>query len=357
MAMPGQHRPGKFLIFIVNERKEIMKRNIHLIIVLLVIVASLLAACGSAETPAPPPTPEPANTPAPASTNTPAPEPQAPALSGRIVFPVYDEAAGTYNIYVSNLDGSDRKLVMAEASQPNLNSDGTRIVFRSWKGDNRGLIERGIDGGDIWKFNSFFEAGRATFAPDNNSFLFHSREAGEKSAIYATQDAAYDVLRREANPIQGEAPAWTPDGQSFIYKSCIGTGCGLFFSNLDGSNPRQLTEDLSDTNPSVSPNGQTIVYMSQGSGNWDVYAINIDGSNKIQLTTAPGNDGLPIWSPDGRTIAFASDRSGQWAIWAMNPDGSNQRQIFELGGPINGQVQLDVANSLGWLEESIDWAP
>jgi Tol biopolymer transport system component len=339
-----------------------MKRVAKLTIILFIVVTGLLVACSSAtETPptatTAPPQPEADTSISPLDTPTPEPQPQAATLTGRIVYPVYDEAAGTYNIYVSNLDGSDRQLVAEEASQPNLNSDGTRIVYRSWKGDNRGLMERGLEGGDVWKFNIHFEAGRPTFSPDNQIFLFHSREAGEKTAIYRTFGTEYDVLRREANPIQGEAPAWTPDGQSFIYKSCIGTQCGLYFSNLDGSSPRQLTEDLSDTNPSVSPDGQTIAFMSQGSGNWDVYTINIDGSNRTQLTTDPANDGLPIWSPDGRTIAFASDRGGQWAIWAMSPNGSNQHQLFELGGSINGQVQLDVTNSWGWLEESIDWAP
>jgi hypothetical protein len=40
----------------------------------------------------------------------------------------------------------------------------------------------------------------------------------------------------------------------------------------------------------------------------------------------------------------------------MNPDGRNQRPLFELGGSIDGRVQSDVRNSLGWLEERIDWA-
>jgi hypothetical protein len=44
-------------------------------------------------------------------------------------------------------------------------------------------------------------------------------------------------------------------------------------------------------------------------------------------------------------------------MWAMNADGGNQRQLFELGGSANGIVQLDRANSWGWLEESIAWAP
>jgi len=272
-------------------------------------------------------------------------------------FPVFDPKTETYYIYSASLDGSDRKLVVEEASQPMLSSDGQRIAFRSWKADNRGLIERGIDGGDEWRFDVHFEAARPSYSPDDQIFLFQSREGGEQFAIYRTVDLEHEVLRRETFPIQGEAPAWTPDGNSFIYKGWLANDNGLIFSNLDGSSPRQLTRELSDTNPAVSPDGQTFVFMSEMSGNWDVYIMGIDGSGRTQLTTDPARDGLPTWSPDGKTIAFVSDRSGQWAIWAMNPDGSNQRLLFELGGSIDGIVSLDVQNSRGWIEETIDWAP
>jgi hypothetical protein len=276
-------------------------------------------------------------------------------LTGRFVFPVFDPNIGTFNIFSADPDGSNRNLLAAEASQPAINADGQRIAFRSWKADNRGLIERSIEGGDIWRFNSHFESARPAFAPDNQALLFHSREGGETPAIYSTVGADYRVMRRDGAPIQGEAPAWTPDGR-FIYKGCLGGSCGLVLSNLDGSFPVQLTYDPSDTNPAVSPDGQTVAFMSLRGENWDVYTVGIDGTDLTQLTTDTGNDGLPAWSPNGTSIAFVSERDGAWAVWAMNIDGKNQRPLFDLGGSIDGQVQLDVRNARGWLEERIVWA-
>jgi hypothetical protein len=293
-----------------------------------------------------------------APTDTPAPvQPPSPeALTGLIVFPVFDPAAGTYNIYCAKPDGRDRRLVVEEASQPTLNSTGDRIAYRSWA-QNRGLFERGIDGSDGWKFDPYGEAARPAFSPDDQTFLFQSREGGEKFAIYRTVGTEYKVLRREAFPVEGEAPAWTRDGVSLVYKGCLGDLCGLYKINIDGSSPQQLTEDLSDTNPAVSPDGRTIAFMSGSDRNWDIYIMRIDGSGRKPLTDDPDADGLPTWSPDGKTIAFVSTRSGQWAMWAMDADGGNQRLLFELGGSIDGAVQVDVQNSHGWLEESIDWAP
>jgi hypothetical protein len=329
----------------------------------------------SEETPTPKPTllktstaePEATATPSPVPTVTPTPEPLpeyasrdlppargAVPLSGRIVFPIFDAAAGTYNIFSAKPDGSDRILVAAEASQPTLSPTGEHIAFRSWKADNRGLMERAIEGGDVWKFNAFFESARPTFSPDGQIIIFHSRQGGETPAIYRTAGADHEVLRREAAPIQGESPAWTPDGR-FVYKGCWQGGCGLILSNFDGSFPLQITFDPSDTNPAVSPDGQTVAFMSPRSGNWDVYTVGVDGTGLAQLTTDPANDGLPTWSPDGENILFVSERDGAWAAWVMNPDGGNQRPLFDLGGSIDGQVQVDVKNARGWLEESIAW--
>jgi TolB protein len=275
-------------------------------------------------------------------------------LTGRFIFPVFNVGDGTYHIFSADPDGEDRVLVAAEASQPGISADGQRIAFRSWKADNRGLIERGIEGGDIWRFNTFFESARPAFAPDGQSFLFHSREGGEVPAIYRTIGSDYQVLRRDGAPIQGESPAWLPDGR-LIYKGCLGPDCGLILSNVDGSFPSQLTQDPSDTNPVVSPDGKSVVFMSFRGGNWDVYKVEVDGSGLVQMTTDSADDGLPTWSPDGAIIAFVSDRDGEWAIWVMSADGKNQRPLFNLEGLIDGRVQVDVQNARGWVEERIIW--
>ena len=165
-----------------------MKHKMVPVIVLLMITSSLLVSCGKGATqtstaptvkpsapplstgepvefvtaaPGPPtvaPTPT-ATTqvltvtstappdPTPTDIQTPEAQPKPAALTGFLVFPVFDTEAGTYNIYSASPDGSDRKLVVEEASQPTLNSDGERIAYRSWA-QNRGLIERGIEGGD-----------------------------------------------------------------------------------------------------------------------------------------------------------------------------------------------------------------
>ncbi len=277
-------------------------------------------------------------------------------LAGKIIFPVYDVARGTYDIFRANTDGSDREQLFAEASQPAANSTGDALAYRSWKSDNRGLISQKIGETDQWVFEKFFESASPAFSPGDDFFVFHSRAGRDTPALYRTVGTEREVLRRNAAPIEGEMVAFTPDGH-IVYRGCLGNVCGIIRSNLDGGNPLALTDNANDTAPTVSPDGETVAFMSDRSGDWDVFTIGIDGQNLQQLTTSNGSDGIPTWSPDGKFIAFASNRDGEWAIWAMTATGKNERQLFKVNGSVDGIVQTDIGNSFGWLEEHLVWTP
>lgn len=310
-------------------------------------------------------TAEPSATPPPTATAAPLPDfvtrdqPLArgvKALSGKIIFPMFDPAAGTYNIYRANTDGSDFEQIVAEASQPAANKTGATIAYRSWRADARGLYSRPITGGDTWRFATYFEAASPAFSPDDQFFVFHSREGGQTPALYQTVGTEHNVLRRDGAPVQGEMVAFTPDGK-IVYRGCLGGNCGLVISNLDGSFPLLLTTVADDTAPAVSPNGKTVAFMTNRDGNWEIYTIDVDGQNLTRLTTTPHNNGLPAWAPDGKHIAFVSNHDGLWSVWAITPAGQDNHQLFALDNPIDGVVQLDVAYSFGWLEERIIWTP
>lgn len=279
-------------------------------------------------------------------------------VSGRIIFPVFDPERGTYDIYIADAaDGAELQLVQKDASQPALSADGKDLAYRSWQGDQRGLFARSLAGGDVWQFNPFFESARPVFSPVDKSLMFYSRVGGKEPAIYRVINGVSEVMRRDGAPIQGQAAKWSPDGQQFVYNSCLGGKCGIILSNLDGSAPTLLTEHPTDTNPEISPDGKTVVFMSKRSGNWEIYRVGIEGGEITALTSDPTNDGLPTWSPDGKKIGFVANRDGEWSIWDMDPDGGNQRRLFAIGGSVDGVVQLDPVNSRSWTEENIDWAP
>ena len=299
-----------------------------------------------------PASPTPAPTPAP--TNT--PEPAEIVLSGRIVYPAYSTDIKSFNVWSTNVDGSNPVILAGNASQPNWNRNGTLLAYRLWEPSRRGIAYIDYAGGRQDLLTSFIEDGLPVWRRDG-TLVFSSRREGDRLPRLFQVDQA---KRETPLGFIAEYVDILADGH-LVARGCTISGeCGLFILLPDGSGELKISNDTSDTAPAGNPIGGRIAIMSfdrGGVSNWEIWTINQDGSDPQRLTENRANDGLPTWSPDGRSIAFVSDRGGVWAIWAMNADGSNQRKLFDMPGPPDGVVLHDEPNSRGWLEERIKWAP
>jgi tRNA A-37 threonylcarbamoyl transferase component Bud32/tetratricopeptide (TPR) repeat protein len=311
------------------------------------VAAPGTAALASTTTATPTPTPTPTRTSPPASTSL---------LTGQIAFPRFDPTRGIYDVYVCRVDGSNCRRVAVEASQPDFLPDGSQVVLHSWKSDDKGLVLQTLSGQRIWKITGLIEAARPSVDFEGKIYAYHARdEADRQPRLYRTHDSETRPIQREAIAVVGSSPAWLPDGR-ILYSGCWQDSCGILVMRDDGTFPRQVAAGSSETNPEASPGGRQVAFMSQRDGNWEVYVVNLDGSGLQRLTRDPANDGLPAWSPDGRYIAFVSDRDGPWAVWVMRPDGSGQRRLFDIGGPLDGEVRGSAPHEThGWVEERISW--
>jgi Tol biopolymer transport system component/LysM repeat protein len=311
-----------------------------------------VTAAASASTPVAAPTPAPTPTPAPV------------AMGGKIVYPVFnpnkilEDQLGSYDIWMSDPQGTNKQVLVPDASQPSLNFGGDLLAYRSWNPSGRGVAFMTIGGGRANLLSSFLEDGLPTWSPDSYTIAFASRREGDRiSRLFRVNQASGE---EHALGLLGEYVSTFRDGR-LVYKGCTVEGaCGILISGPEGGQSNLISSITSDTAPAPSPDGARIAFMSfdrDGAGNWEIFVMNGDGGNPVRLTNNHANDGLPAWSPDGRKIAFASDRDGVWSIWAMNPDGSDQTKLFDMGGSPDGVIGFDVNNSRGWLEERISWAP
>ena len=148
-------------------------------------------------------------------------------------------------------------------------------------------------------------------------------------------------LRAADGSATGAALSWTfttgsPPGtlgnQIVLLSSRSGVA-NLWATNPDGSNPRQLSAELSAvTSYAVAPDGRSFV-VGDGAR---LVLYDADGSHRRIMTEDRTLEFDPTYSPDGRRIAFgrADQATGSsLGIWSRSSDGGDPQRIALPPGP------------------------
>ena len=284
------------------------------------LVAVFATACSTAASVAPSAssptsTPLPTSTPKPTATATPTmalsgPCADASLPGGRIAFTAGDGNAN--GIAVISADGAGYRMLVEPkviAGQPHGGTEGP-----SWMGPDRILFDSNRSGG-----------------PDDWHLFTVDPKGGEP-----------DQLTTNTNGIEYHGVP-SPDGTTLAYGKALTTGvadpplrdAGIFLSDADGSNERQVTETPPggvDEWPDISPDGGRIAFGRGHLGDaGGLFVVNLDGSALTRLVPAQMEPSRPRWSADGRRIVFHvnGDRflTVSSNVWVVNPDGSGLRQL------------------------------
>jgi hypothetical protein len=266
------------------------------------------------------------------------PLPQIRSGDGAVAYAAW-EAGDRPNIYLVNADGSGKRLLIEQASEPAFSPDGTRLAYYSWRDDALGLRIRNMDTGEDRTLTTSQDDFWPSWSPEGNRLIFYNDPEGLQVINADGTD------RRGIG--QGEFPAWSPTGDRIAMKGCASSGCGIILINPDGSNPVQITTNANDGQPAWSPDGRSIAFVSNRDGNWEIYAVNSDGSWLRRITDDIHTDGLPAWASDGMRIAFRSDRTGTWAIYTATGVGGPPIKLIDA--PVRG------GGDYPWDVETITW--
>ncbi len=302
-------------------------------------------------TPKPSPTPGPTNTPKP--TNT----PPAPALTGKIAFPVQNASDPTkYDVWVVQADGTNLRRVAEKMRQPCWRPDGVLLAVNGEAPDREHIIIMNADGSNPRPASQHVEDSHPSWSPDGRRLVFDTTAApGGGWQICIISDPNARTWQVVPGPgalagIRGQYPTWMPDGRIIFNTANYwgdNTQGGLYAIGDGGGTPVRITASGQDTAPAV--HGGTVAFMSiRTPGDYEIFTANIYGLEDIrQLTDNDAQDGLPAWSPDGKHIAFVSDEGGRWGLWGMRADGSGRRKLLDLPGTLGWD----------WGNERISWAP
>ena len=98
-----------------------------------------------------------------------------------------------------------------------------------------------------------------------------------------------------------ETVAWTPDGK-IVYASRTGENWDIWISNRDGSESKQLTTDALSITSHRFLAMAVMCFSIESFGSRNIWRIDLDGSNPKQLTEGNYIDANPVCSADGRFV-------------------------------------------------------
>jgi len=210
---------------------------------------------------------------------------------GKIAYA--SNASGNFDIWVMNVDGSDKKQLTFDPSE------------------------------DV----------SPAMTPDGRSIVFASDRAGKWSNIWRI-DADGGHPKQLTNGIEDLRPNCSPDSKWVVYVSVVDGKTALWEVSIDGGTPVQLTSKESDS-PAVSPDGKWIAcryWNEQIDSPKQIAVIPFAGGEPIKLFdgTQPGPGKRIRWTPDGRALTFVDTRGNVSNIWSQSVEGGPARRLTDF---------------------------
>ena len=117
-------------------------------------------------------------------------------------------------------------------------------------------------------------------------------------------------------------PAYSPDGQSILFRSERSGALECWISRADGSAARQVTRlrGRRIDSPRWSPNGRQIAFWGNGPDDrfLRIYVADANGGDIRAVTPDDWPATYPVWSADGKALLFVGGKpSGIWSVPAQ----------------------------------------
>ena len=208
------------------------------------------------------------------------------------------------SVLISNLDGTDSKLLDINSSEPCWSPNSDKIVFRSENGET--------NGGN-----------------------------GMPSQIALFDYETKEITKLTSGTAFNYAPVFSKSGDLILYQSNKTSQnknlTNIWMINLKTSETTQIT-DIANTNmigagrPNWIDNENFLFHGVGRDYKYQIYESSINEKQISQLFVSDWNDYSPSISPDNKKIAFISDRSGSNQVWLYSLENKSLKQLTGFSG-------------------------
>jgi TolB protein len=208
---------------------------------------------------------------------------------------------GKWEINVHSFKDGSRipfPLLNSFSSTPAISPDGNHLLFahRTPRGDTDIFLSR-LDGSDRKNVTNHPAIDSSpTWSPTGKQFAFTSSREGTPQIYIADIDGA-NLRRIVKEGGDADSPAWSPDGRliAFHWKPHLAESYDLYLAEVSSSRILQLTSGSgSNESPSWAPDGRHLTFQSNRSGSYQIYIMLGDGT-EVRMITSQGANTSPSW--------------------------------------------------------------
>ncbi len=178
----------------------------------------------------------------------------------------------------------------------------------------------------------------------DDRIVFGSNASGNADIWIMDRDGK-NQKQLTTNTDKDMTPVVSPDGRYIVYINFQGRIPHVFRMDMDGSNPKQLTDGAGEVQPVISPDGQWVAYCAYDGMNQRIHKVPIDGGTPVQLTET--YHVRAEYSPDGKWLAcmVVLPETGTRKIVVIPANGGAAVKTFE-------QIPLQRWSYMRWLADS-----
>jgi serine/threonine protein kinase len=236
---------------------------------------------------------------------------------------------GHDSIWIKQIGGGEaftRKQDESDDQSPIWSPDGGQIAYFSDRGGRRGIWQApALGGAPALISNTESRCQLLLWSKDGSTIYYQSKQdlyALDVASANSTKLTKFDDSR-----IMDREFAISPDGHRIVYTDVVDGRSDLWISDLNGDDPKKLTDDAEDdSTPVWHPDGKRVIYNSERSGIRQIFIAFVDGHPPQQLGLADSDNFVSDISADGTKIVYTTTKDDS-DIWSANLETGKETQV------------------------------